>query len=819
MRLQRHSNGERISVSESDIVGTGGEAKVYIVSPGRNFAAKVYHNPTETRRLKLAAMLANPPDNAGDDRAHTSIAWPLDLLSTAYGERGFAGYLMPGVTGMRPLFHVYNPSMRRNELDQVDTLFLHRSARNLAAAVKSLHAKGYVIGDVNESNVLVSKTALVTLVDTDSFQVRDPVAGRLFRCTVGKAEYTPPEMQGRRFAGTDRTFAHDRFGLAVLLFQLLMEGTHPFSGLYCGSGDPPTYESRIASGSFAYGDQTGAFRPSPSAPPLSDLDPRLRTLFLRCFENGHSHPEARPDAAEWQDALSGSELALVRCPENPLHSYSSHLTSCPLCKRKESLGGRDPFPGRNVRNERPMRRVRAASMLPAISIGHAPALPLAGGGIPHHVNTPTAAAALQSSVAISASNLIGPLPSLPTPTLFHLRMDGTGWAWGAVFWALLSIGSASFGLTGLNWLTVVFTFACGIKGWMSNSGLARLGRVLSSLSVVGGCLSLFIRPITSSSVGGAVTLSGTSGAVRALSFSHAGSRLAAGTGRREDGSLGTGEIEIWDVDARRLAVTVDRVTGDVSSVAFAPDGQGVVAATNTPFGAGEVILVDPSVSGSYRSVSKERRRVQQVAWSPDGRLIACAGEEHVVKVLSADRLQTMLTLEVPSGASSIAFSADCRYLAVGCASPQGSITSGFVSVWDLTSGRRKWLQSAHGNGVLSVAFAPTGSVLASSGNDGAICLWDSNSGQLRRRQTAHSAGIAAIAFSPDGSEIATAEERIVEGDVSHEIVLRNASTCAPLRSLSGSSDSVTSLAYSPKGGLLASGSRDGKIWLWHVSSR
>jgi len=97
---------------------------------------------------------------------------------------------------MWPVFQIYNPGSRRHELPAFTYRHLLRTAQNLAAAVDVLHAHGYVAGDLNESNVLVADTALVTLVDTDSFQVRDPESGAVYRCPVGKPEFTPPELQG-----------------------------------------------------------------------------------------------------------------------------------------------------------------------------------------------------------------------------------------------------------------------------------------------------------------------------------------------------------------------------------------------------------------------------------------------------------------------------------------------------------------------------------------------------------------------------------------------------------------------------------------------
>src|SRR5205807_3008042 len=174
------------------------------------------------------------------------------------------------------------------------------------------------VGDLNESNVLASETALVTLVDTDSFQVRDPQTGTIHRCPVGKPEFTPPELQGKAFRQLDRAPEHDAFGLAVLIFQLLMEGAHPFAGIVPGREDPPPMAERIAAGRFPHRPPRAALfflrrraagprRPNPLAPPFEILHPELRRLFVRCFVAGHRRPRARPGAQEWQRALEHAE--------------------------------------------------------------------------------------------------------------------------------------------------------------------------------------------------------------------------------------------------------------------------------------------------------------------------------------------------------------------------------------------------------------------------------------------------------------------------------------------------------------------------------
>ncbi len=365
MRLQRKSNAQIITLDLNSTLGHGGEARVYPVPQDETLVAKVYHQPGDVQAHKLAAMLANPPENPMAGQGHISIAWPIDLLQTVDRSDRVVGFLMPRVKGMHSLLDFYNPKTRRQKCPFFNYLYLHRAARNIAAAFGALHARGYCIGDVNESNILVGDTALATLVDTDSFQVRDPHSGVVYRCSVGKPEFTPPELQGKNFRELNRVPEHDLFGLAVLIFQLLMEGTHPFSGIFQGVGDPPAYEVRIGAGHFSYSvGRRVPYIATPTAPNFEILHPSLRQLFVRCFEEGHNNPQMRPNAQTWQAALKEAENALVTCSVNNQHRYGNHLNVCPWCERTVRLGGRDPFPSWQAVQKRqhlqPLPRKRVA---------------------------------------------------------------------------------------------------------------------------------------------------------------------------------------------------------------------------------------------------------------------------------------------------------------------------------------------------------------------------------------------------------------------------------------------------------------------------
>lgn len=322
-------------ISTGRELGKGGEGIVYDVSGYSDQVAKIYHpsHRTSKKERKLQAMIDNPPqdDTRRLSPPHISIAWPLELL---YEQRQFAGYLMPRIDQSPDIFEVYNPQLRAKNHTAFNWRYLHRTAKNFATALNALHMRGYVMGDVNQKNVLVTTSALVTLVDTDSFQVPDP-NGRIYRCPVGVPEYTPPELQGARLDSVDRTPHHDGFGLAIIIFQLLMEGFHPFMG---APRDPTLsifgemYLHCIKRGIFPY-QSNNEFNPPPGAPVFNTLHPEIQNLFLRCFVIGYLNPSSRPTAREWLDTLDKAESALVQCRQNSSHWYSNHTNKCPWCER------------------------------------------------------------------------------------------------------------------------------------------------------------------------------------------------------------------------------------------------------------------------------------------------------------------------------------------------------------------------------------------------------------------------------------------------------------------------------------------------------
>lgn len=330
------------SISLGSRLGGGGEADVFEVIQEPDLVAKVYAKgkADAARAAKVAAMAAKRPEDPTEPLGHCSLAWPVESLH--HDDGTFAGFVMPRISsGSHPILRLYNPRDRRTALPGFTWRYLLRTASNLASAVDALHHAGYVVGDLNESNLLVEPTALVTIVDCDSMQVPDGMGG-FFLCPVGKPEFTPPELQGADFAISSRTPESDAFSLAVLIFLVLMEGQHPFSGVWMGQGNPPAISEAIGNGDFAFGG-LGNMAPARHALPFTVLPQELRSLFLRTFGEGLAAPDRRATPGDWHAALERAESSLSTCPLNGQHVFSSHLGSCPWCDRVKR-GANDPFP-------------------------------------------------------------------------------------------------------------------------------------------------------------------------------------------------------------------------------------------------------------------------------------------------------------------------------------------------------------------------------------------------------------------------------------------------------------------------------------------
>jgi len=312
-------------------LGQGGEGAVYSVPMWPSSVAKIYaRRPDHLTARKLGAMV-----QLGTKELASFAAWPQGLLLDPR-TRHAVGFLMPRIDGHREIHALYGPTARKAAFPDASWAFLVRVARNLAAAFDTVHRHGHVIGDVNQGNVVVSRKATVRLIDCDSFQVTH--LGHTYPCRVGVPLFTPPELQGQRLDSVQRTHDHDRFGLAVLVFQLLFMGRHPFAGRHRDRVVP--VDAAIREGLFAFGEE--ARRQGWEAPPFSlvleDVTRPVGDLFERAFGREAAAGRPRPTAADWVRELDALEAQIVICGDDPRHAHAAAKGPCPWC-RIEDEGG------------------------------------------------------------------------------------------------------------------------------------------------------------------------------------------------------------------------------------------------------------------------------------------------------------------------------------------------------------------------------------------------------------------------------------------------------------------------------------------------
>jgi DNA-binding helix-hairpin-helix protein with protein kinase domain len=270
---------------------------------------------------------------------HIAISWPTNLIKDNQGR--WVGFLMPEIKNAKELVYVYSPTNRNKYAPEFNWYCLHIIAYNFASILREIHNANYIIGDISVKNILVNDRSLVSLIDTDSFQVTDPKTQKVYYCSVGSEGFTPRELIGQNLSQLAQNRFHDRFRLAVIIHYLLF-GSHPFMGMWTGSGDPPGQNDSISQGHWPYGINS-LLKPSPNTIPLEILHPKLQQCFTKCFNDGHQSPTSRPSPEDWVDALQVAINDLVVCSKNPNHIYSQHFGRCCWCDRAKALSV-DIFP-------------------------------------------------------------------------------------------------------------------------------------------------------------------------------------------------------------------------------------------------------------------------------------------------------------------------------------------------------------------------------------------------------------------------------------------------------------------------------------------
>jgi WD40 repeat protein len=295
------------------------------------------------------------------------------------------------------------------------------------------------------------------------------------------------------------------------------------------------------------------------------------------------------------------------------------------------------------------------------------------------------------------------------------------------------------------------------------------------------------------------TLEGHTFYVRSVAFSSDGGMLASASKDKT--------VKLWRVEDGELLHTLEGHEEYVWSVAFSPDGEMLASGSYDD----TVRLWRASDGALLRILEGRHGNVESVAFSPDSRFLASAS--NVVQLWDAFSGELLGAWEGHSDSVlSLSFAPDGATLA-------SASTDGTVRLWRVPDGAPLHTLADYTSEVLAVAISPDGTLVASGGYDCLVRLWRVPEGDLLRTLSGHEDWVNDVAISPDGELLASAAD-------DHTVRLWRVSDGELLRILEGHPDIADGVAFSPDGELVASGScgeRDedwrciqGEVGLWHV---
>jgi WD40 repeat protein/tRNA A-37 threonylcarbamoyl transferase component Bud32 len=268
-------------------------------------------------------------------------------------------------------------------------------------------------------------------------------------------------------------------------------------------------------------------------------------------------------------------------------------------------------------------------------------------------------------------------------------------------------------------------------------------------------------------------------------------------GRRLASAGRDGTVRIWDPARLEELAVLRGHAAAVQSVAYSPDGRLIASASVDR----TVKLWDAATGSCTITFEGHADQVNAVAFSPDGRRLASASADKTARLWDIATVKEVLRFsQHTASVEGIAYSPDGRRVATASRDTTARI-------WDAATGTEVVTTRGHGGGnhAFCVAFSPDGSRLVSSSWNN-VMVWDAGTGRACVTFWGHSNGVQSVAFTPDG-------RHVVSGSHDQTIKVWAADTGAVVRTFRGHTEPVRCVAVAPDG-RVASGSPDRTIRLW-----
>ncbi len=259
-------------------------------------------------------------------------------------------------------------------------------------------------------------------------------------------------------------------------------------------------------------------------------------------------------------------------------------------------------------------------------------------------------------------------------------------------------------------------------------------------------------------------------------------------------------ISAWQPRLHRIRVRWEH-PGAIHAVAISPDGR-VVATAGDDFA---VQLCDVSNGAPVGPLLHHESRVTSLAFHPDGRTLFTGCDDKIARFWNLETFQQVgPTFQHDDTVYAVAFSPDGKTVLTGSFDKT-------AQVWNATSGARVGKQIRHEGQITSVAFSPDSKAVMTGSWDKTARIWDAATGEPIGSPLVHIDWVSSVAFSPDGTTVLT-------GCYDRTARIWDRASGRPKGAPFVHQHCVGAVVFSPDGTKILTGCQDGIARLWDVAT-
>ncbi|MFC1660548.1 hypothetical protein ACFL3S_03640, partial [Gemmatimonadota bacterium] len=267
-------------------------------------------------------------------------------------------------------------------------------------------------------------------------------------------------------------------------------------------------------------------------------------------------------------------------------------------------------------------------------------------------------------------------------------------------------------------------------------------------------------------------------------------------------SLGSGDLEVWDLEMGKRLNTLEGHEDRVTCVSVTPDGRRAISGGKD----GMLCLWDLE-NGHYLSRFRAGVSPKCVWVRPDGERALSGGIE-ALTIWDLESVEPIHRIERPNMYfEDLSVTPNGRLMISLCRPRWRSEST--LELWDPVSGQRLRKLEGQTGTDNSVRLSADGRIAVTANSDKHLWVWNLETGECVHRLAGHSRGVACAAITADG-------RRAVSGGGDNTIRIWDLDAARCVKTFEGHTGSVTSLALTPDGARAVSGSVDGTLRIWDV---